>query len=144
MHGINTMGAPLELVPSPFTLNKYGSVAILFARYIRLLKKSPTQLTISGQVFFQACFSASTLRSAVDFLPGTLTVTPFGFAGGVAITVLKKYRVVNWFGWVTVIVGFGLFSTIRADSSVGKWVGYQILCAIGLGILVRSSFSLAT
>ncbi|KAJ7644806.1 iron permease [Roridomyces roridus] len=86
-------------------------------------------------VFFQACFGASTLRSAVDFLPGTLTVTPFGFGGGVAITVLKKYRAVNWVGWVFAIVGFGLFSTVRADSSVGKWVGYQIICSAGIGIL---------
>ncbi|KAJ7727424.1 iron permease [Mycena maculata] len=86
-------------------------------------------------VFFQACFGASPIRSAVDFLPGALTTTPFAFAGGLAITISKKYRVVNWFGWAVTIVGFGLFSTIRADSSVGKWVGYQIISAIGVGIL---------
>ncbi|KAJ7745389.1 major facilitator superfamily domain-containing protein [Mycena olivaceomarginata] len=82
-------------------------------------------------VFFQACFSASPLRSAVDFLPAAITTTPFGFIGVVAITLTKKYRIVNWISWAITIVGFGLFSTIREDTSVGKWVGYQIVLRRG-------------
>ncbi|KAJ7435210.1 iron permease [Mycena galericulata] len=86
-------------------------------------------------VFFQACFGASPLRSAVDFLPGALTTTPFGFVTGAAIMISKKYRVINWIGWVATVIGFGLFSTIRADTSTGKWVVYQIVCALGVGTL---------
>ncbi|KAJ7474651.1 iron permease [Mycena galericulata] len=89
-------------------------------------------------VFFQAAFAASPARSAVDFLPGALTTTPFGVFGVVAITLLKKYRAVIWVGWAFAIVGFGLFSTVRVDSSVAKWVGYQIIGAAGIGILYDS------
>ncbi|KAJ7890870.1 major facilitator superfamily domain-containing protein [Mycena olivaceomarginata] len=63
-------------------------------------------------VFFQACFGASPLRSAVDFLPVSLTSVPFGFLA-------------------TLSVGF----TVREDASVGEWVGYQIICALGAGPL---------
>ncbi|KAF7365715.1 MFS domain-containing protein [Mycena venus] len=86
-------------------------------------------------VFFQACFGASPLRSAVDFLPAALTTTPFGFLAVLSITMSKKYRPVNWASWAISIIGFGLFSTIREDTSTGKWVGYQIICAIGVGPL---------
>ncbi|KAF8202686.1 iron permease [Mycena galopus ATCC 62051] len=86
-------------------------------------------------VFFQACFGASPLRSVLDFLPAALTTTPFGFSSVVVITVLKRYRLVNWASWAILVVGFGLFSTIREDTAVGKWVGYQIICAMGAGPL---------
>ncbi|KAJ7487867.1 iron permease [Mycena latifolia] len=86
-------------------------------------------------VFFQACFGASPIRSAVDFLPGSLITTPFALLAGVSIATLKKYRFVNWIGWAVAIIGYGLVSTLREDSSVGKWVGYQIVGAMGVGIL---------
>ncbi|KAJ7487875.1 major facilitator superfamily domain-containing protein [Mycena latifolia] len=89
----------------------------------------------TSSVFFQACFGASPIRSAVDFLPGSLVTTPFALVAGVSIATLKKYRLVNWIGWAVAIIGYGLVSTLREDSSVGKWVGYQIVGAMGVGIL---------
>ncbi|KAJ7895965.1 MFS general substrate transporter [Mycena olivaceomarginata] len=86
-------------------------------------------------VFFQACFGASPIRSAVDFLPGALITAPFAFVGGAVVTITQKYRPVNFFGWIMTIVGFGLISTLREDSAVGKWVGYQVVAAIGTGLL---------
>ncbi|KAJ7124420.1 iron permease [Mycena epipterygia] len=86
-------------------------------------------------VLFQACFGASPIRSAVDYLPGSLVGPPFAFLCGTIVTLSKKYRPVNWIGWITTIVAFGLFSTITEDSVVWKWVGYQVLGAAGLGML---------
>ncbi|KAJ6544431.1 MFS multidrug transporter [Mycena capillaripes] len=86
-------------------------------------------------VFFQACFGASPIRSAVDYLPGSLVGPPFAFLAGTIVTVSKKYRPVNWAGWIIAVVALGLFSTIRENSAVGKWVGYQVLGAAGLGML---------
>ncbi|KAJ7658380.1 iron permease [Mycena polygramma] len=87
-------------------------------------------------VFYQACFGASPIRSAVDYLPGSLIGPPFAFLAGSIVTMSRKYRPVNWAGWViTIVTAFGLFSTIPEDSVVGKWVGYQVLGAAGLGIL---------
>ncbi|KAJ7644807.1 iron permease [Roridomyces roridus] len=86
-------------------------------------------------VFFQACFGATPLRSAVDFLPGTAVATPSAFIGSVAIMLLKKYRAINWFGWVATIVGFGILSMVRTDSSVAEWAVFQVIPAMGIGIL---------
>ncbi|KAJ7122881.1 iron permease [Mycena epipterygia] len=86
-------------------------------------------------VFFQACFGASPIRSAVDFLPGALITAPFAFVAGAVVTIVKKYRVVNWVGWCFIIIGFGLFSTIREDAVVGQWVGYQVVVSIGVGMI---------
>jgi hypothetical protein len=76
------------------------------------------------------------LMSLVDFLPGALITAPFAFVGGAVVTITQKYRPVNFFGWIMTIVGFGLISTLREDSAVGKWVGYQVVAAIGTGLLV--------
>ncbi|KAJ7762782.1 iron permease [Mycena maculata] len=86
-------------------------------------------------VFFQACFGASPIRSAVDFLPGALLTAPFAFVAGMIITLSKKYRLVNWVGWMVIMIGMGLLSTLREDASVGKWVGYQVIVAIGTGLI---------
>ncbi|KAK7061333.1 MFS domain-containing protein [Favolaschia claudopus] len=86
-------------------------------------------------VFFQACFGASPVRSSVDYLPAALVTAPFALVAGVLVNALNKYRAVNFTGWIFLLVGFGLFSTLREDSSVGKWVGFQIIVAIGIGML---------
>jgi hypothetical protein len=87
-------------------------------------------------VFFQACFGASPIRSAVDFLPAALITAPFAFVAGIIVTISKKYRPVNWIGWAMIILGFGVISTLREDASVGQWVGYQVIVAIGVGMIV--------
>ncbi|KAJ7638418.1 iron permease [Roridomyces roridus] len=86
-------------------------------------------------VFFQACLGASPIRSAVDLLPAALLIAPMGLAAGVTVAVTKKYRPVNWVGWAITIIGFGLFSTVVEDSSKGKWVGYQLVVAVGVGMI---------
>ncbi|KAJ7279698.1 iron permease [Mycena rebaudengoi] len=88
--------------------------------------------------FFQACLSASPLRSAVDTLPLALSCSPFVVAAGAIITLSQKYRVVNWAGWCITIVAFGLLSTIKSDSVTGMWVGYQLVVALGIGVVVIS------
>ncbi|KAJ7636318.1 iron permease [Roridomyces roridus] len=86
-------------------------------------------------VFFQACFGASPIRSSVDFLPGSLITAPTSLIAGIAVSVWGKYRVVNWIGWVAMIVGFGLVSTYSSDTPTVQWVCYQIVAAMGVGVV---------
>ncbi|KAF7310072.1 Iron permease [Mycena indigotica] len=86
-------------------------------------------------VYYQACFGASPIRSAVDFLPSGLLTAPFAFFAGVATAILKKYRPVQWFAWVFCVFGYGLFSLQRADSPQHLWLGLQIPLCVGLGML---------
>ncbi|KAJ7624052.1 major facilitator superfamily domain-containing protein [Mycena polygramma] len=86
-------------------------------------------------VFFQACLGATPIRSAVYFLPAVLAATIFGLLAMLCITYMKKYRLVNWAAWCISVLGFGLISTMRADTSTAQWVGFQILTALGVGPL---------
>ncbi|KAJ7187353.1 major facilitator superfamily domain-containing protein [Mycena filopes] len=118
---------PRDIVSNRTSLSGLLTVAVHGVTSISVIYYIP--------VFFQACFGASPIRSSVDFLPAQLTNTPFAFLAGMLIGVTKKYRLVNWASWAVSILGFGLFSTIRADSGPGKWVTYQIVTALGVGPL---------
>jgi len=54
------------------------------------------------------------------------------------VKVQNKYRPANLLGWVVTIIGFGLLSLLKADSTTGQWVGYQIVASMGTGMIVSS------
>ncbi|THH28362.1 hypothetical protein EUX98_g5826 [Antrodiella citrinella] len=89
-------------------------------------------------VYFQASMGASPIRSGVEILPTAMILSPFALIAGVSVQILGKYRLVNIIGWVLLTVGLGVMSLLKADSSTGQWVGYQILTAAGTGLLYAS------
>ncbi|KAF7315420.1 MFS domain-containing protein [Mycena indigotica] len=90
---------------------------------------------IASIVLFQASFGATPLQAAVDFLPALFITTPSGFTASVVIAVTKKYRPANWFGWVVYIVAFALLGTAGGGTTKAKLYGYQVLAAVGTGVL---------
>ncbi|GJE93488.1 MFS general substrate transporter [Phanerochaete sordida] len=90
-------------------------------------------------VYFQAVLGASPIRSGVDMLATALLIAPFAFVAGVLVQVMKKYRPANLLGWVLTIAGFGVLSLLRADEPVARWVGYQILAAVGTGMIFAAT-----
>ncbi|KAK0421857.1 iron permease [Armillaria borealis] len=86
-------------------------------------------------VFFQSAFGASPIRSAVDFLPSALIIAPFALSSGFIVAITGKYRPVNWVGWALTMIGFGCLSLLKADTSTGKWVGYQLIVSAGSGLV---------
>jgi hypothetical protein len=87
-------------------------------------------------VYFQASMGASPLRSSVLMLPTALIIAPFAVIAGVAIEKIRKYRLVNAVGWMLTVVGFGVLSLLKADSSTTEWVCFQIIVSMGTGIVV--------
>ncbi|RDX42369.1 iron permease [Lentinus brumalis] len=86
-------------------------------------------------VYFQACMDTSPIRSSVNMLATTLICAPVSlFAGGV-VKKRGRYRPVNYVGWVLMLIGFGLLTLFKADSSTGTWAGFQIITAAGIGII---------
>ncbi|TFK85585.1 MFS general substrate transporter [Polyporus arcularius HHB13444] len=85
-------------------------------------------------VYLQACLGASPLRSSVDLLPSTLIISPFALLAGASVQMVQKYRWVNFLTWIFMIIGYGLLSTLREDSSTGHWVGFQVVVAAGIGL----------
>ncbi|KAM5544683.1 hypothetical protein V8D89_001581 [Ganoderma adspersum] len=86
-------------------------------------------------VYFQACFGSSPIHSSVNMLATTLICAPVSlFAGGI-IKKVAKYRPTNFVGWVLMLIGFGLFTLFKYNSSTGMWAGFQIITAAGIGII---------
>ncbi|KAA1472295.1 MFS general substrate transporter [Dentipellis sp. KUC8613] len=90
-------------------------------------------------VYFQACFGASPIRSGVDALALALLIAPAAILAGASVQVFKRYIPANAAGWVLTIIGFGLLSMLEYDTSTGKWVGYIIVMACGVGLLYTST-----
>ncbi len=87
-------------------------------------------------IYFQAALGKSPIISGVDILPTAMFISAGALVAGATTQILNKYRPQNALGWVFILVGFGILSLLKADSSMGQWVGYQIIVAAGFGLLV--------
>ncbi|KZT60037.1 iron permease [Calocera cornea HHB12733] len=118
---------PLSLLTNRTTLSGFigtfvhGLVSLLFVYYL--------------PVYFQSTMLASPVRSALQFLPSTLTISPCSILTGVTVALTNHYVVPNVAAWVVAIVGFALLSTLTKDSTTAEWVLYQMLTSAGLGVL---------
>ena len=72
-------------------------------------------------------------------LATTLICAPLSlFAGGV-VKKMGKYCPANYVGWILMLIGFGLFTLFKYNSSTGMWAGFQVITAAGIGIIVSVS-----
>lgn len=90
-------------------------------------------------VYFQAVKGASPLLSGVYFLPFALAIMPFGALAGAFMAKTGLYKPLHWAGFALAAVGLGLFSTLTQQSSIGHWIGYQILASGGSGLIFTAS-----
>ncbi|KAF5334113.1 hypothetical protein D9758_016074 [Tetrapyrgos nigripes] len=86
-------------------------------------------------IYFQAVLGFSPLHSAVNYLAGVLPMVFAAFLAGIFVTRSGYYRLPIYAGWILIMVGFGLLSTLDEASKVGEWVGYQVITGLGAGIL---------
>jgi hypothetical protein len=54
---------------------------------------------------------------------------------GIAVKKTGNYSIPMYIGWMLTIIGAGLLTTLRADSSLAKSVGFQIVIGGGVGIV---------
>ncbi|KAF8584813.1 iron permease [Ramaria rubella] len=90
-------------------------------------------------VYFQAALQASPIRSGVDMLATAFIIAPFALFCGISVQILGRYLPTNYFGWIISVIGFGLLSTLTENSSVGHWVGFQLLAAAGTGLIYAAT-----
>ncbi|EJU06531.1 iron permease [Dacryopinax primogenitus] len=89
-------------------------------------------------VFFQACFGASPIQAGVDTFGLAFTIAPAALVGGVSAVLTKRYVPQNWIGWILLTIGTGILSLLRVDTPTASWVGFEILTAVGLGLIWTS------
>ncbi|GBE77394.1 Efflux pump FUS6 [Sparassis crispa] len=90
-------------------------------------------------IYFQACKSAGPIASGVDSL-GFTSCALLSIIGGVSVAATKRYRPQIWLGWAIVLVSFGLMSTLKDDTNLGKSIGYVILVGAGIGLVITTTY----
>ncbi|KAI1375653.1 major facilitator superfamily MFS_1 [Hypoxylon crocopeplum] len=86
------------------------------------LFKSCTSVTS----FFLIFLASIILQAANYFLPVYFQGT-------------SRYKILHWAGFSLIAIGLGLFSTFRTDSTVGAWIGYQVLVSGGSGFVFTAT-----
>lgn len=91
-------------------------------------------LTYYLPIWFQAVEGVSATESGIRTLPSVFGIVLFSIMGGLLATALNQFVPFYIISSVISSVGAGLLSTLKVDSSIGYWFGYQVLTAAGQGI----------
>lgn len=89
-------------------------------------------------LFLQSVLGASPLLSGVLLLPLIVTGAVFGVVCGVIIHRTGRFREIMWVGSLFMCLGFGLFISFDANTSIGRAVGFQMIAGLGQGILFEA------
>lgn len=85
-------------------------------------------------VYFQSISNVSPSESGVRNLPMILSTSIFTVVSGALISIYGHYVPLMIASSVLSTIGAGLLYTLEIDSPSSKWIGYQILVGIGLGL----------
>lgn len=85
-------------------------------------------------LWFQAIKGVSAVQSGIDSIPSILALVVGSiFAGGV-VQKIGYYTPFMLTSSALMAIGAGLVSTWQVDTGHAKWIGYQVLFGIGIGI----------
>ncbi|KAI0912697.1 putative MFS transporter [Ustulina deusta] len=99
--------------------------------------------TYNLPIYFQAAQGVSASESGIRTLPTVLTTSIFSFLSAVALGRLGYYQAFLFVGGVFLTVGSGLIYTLEPNSSIGEYVGYQVVAAAGSGLVIQINVMVA-
>jgi hypothetical protein len=99
------------------------------------LDVSPPNLADWYPVFFEACKETSPTDAGVDLLGLSYSIGLIAIVAGIVVKISGNYVIPTYVGWVLAVVGAGLLTTLDADSSMAKAIGFQIIIGSGVGII---------
>lgn len=88
-------------------------------------------------IWFQVIQDKTPQSSGLSLLPLLLGNVLFVILSGIAVSQLGYYTPFQIAGSALLIVGGALISTWSVDVSTGKWIGYQIVAGVGLGLCLQ-------
>jgi hypothetical protein len=103
------------------------------------LDVSPPKLTDWYPVFFEACKEASPTQAGIDLFGLSYSIGLIAIVVGLVVKKSGNYVIPTYIGWVLAIVGAGLLTTLHADSSMAKSIGFQLVIGSGVGIIYVTS-----
>ncbi|KAJ7738146.1 MFS general substrate transporter [Mycena metata] len=97
-------------------------------------------VTFYMPTWFQAVRDATPIQSGLYFLPMAAAISPAAILEGIIISKIGHYRLVNFTGWATLILGLGLFISLHRTTALGPIIVYQLIQGIGMGLLYATTF----
>ncbi|CAN8098089.1 unnamed protein product [Discula destructiva] len=85
-------------------------------------------------LYFQAVNGDSAVQAGIKLLPLLLSTVLMSILSGGLISAIGYYNPVALPCMVLFAVGAGLITTFGLDSPVRVWLGYQVLCGLGIGV----------
>ncbi|KAJ5710624.1 hypothetical protein N7488_004780 [Penicillium malachiteum] len=85
-------------------------------------------------IWFQAIKGVSAIESGIMGLPLILGQVISALVASAIVTIFGYYTPFLLLSAVFMSVGSGLLSTLEPNSDSGKWIGFQIILAIGVGL----------
>lgn len=89
-------------------------------------------------IWFQSIAGVSAAQSGIRLLPLMLSMVAGSMGGGIITPKIGYYTPFSIVGSCIMSVGAGLLTTFQVDTGEGKWIGYQILYGIGLGLCFQT------
>ncbi|KAJ5761109.1 hypothetical protein N7520_008265 [Penicillium odoratum] len=91
-------------------------------------------------VYFQAVKLSTSTRAGVQFLLSVILAVPTAIVAD-GLTKYDRYKPIHIFASAVILLGLGLFTLLDAESSATEWIIFQIITAIGLGLLHISTLA---
>ena len=120
----------------PHLFNNRTSAIAFFASFMQVLLFAWVIYFLP--IYFQAVLGSSTTRSGVQLLPTVAVMVPFAILGGQFVEKTGRYKPVHIVSLALTAIGMGTFALLKANSSMGMWVGLQILHVAGAGTITTA------
>jgi hypothetical protein len=86
-------------------------------------------------IYFQAVKGQSPMMSGVDTLPTFAGGLLCALLGGIVLSKTGRYKPLHFAAYIPMIISFGLFSIMDANTHPTAWSVFQLLCAAGSGLI---------
>ncbi|RYP05820.1 hypothetical protein DL764_003531 [Monosporascus ibericus] len=87
-------------------------------------------------VYFQSVVLYSSSRTGYSLLPQSIAGIPGAAIAPIAISKWGKFVPVHFAGFAVQTLGFGLLSLLSENTSIPEWAVFQIIAALGIGIII--------
>ncbi|MCJ1459605.1 hypothetical protein MMC28_009984 [Mycoblastus sanguinarius] len=91
-------------------------------------------------VWFQACKDKSALASGVSMVPYLLGNSIFTILTGAFVSKIGYFAPPAILGCAIATIGSGLLSTLAVNTGSSKWIGYEFLISVGLGMANQQGY----
>ncbi len=94
-------------------------------------------------LWFQAVKGVSAVQSGIDSLPMVLSLVIAAIMSGATITRTGYYNPFIFMCTTLMSIGAGLITTFQTDTASSKWIGYQVIFGLGLGMGMQQASTAA-